>query len=106
MAFADDVVRKWMEQVERTGEMRSAAGKPLDLDDGFDQTPEEMRMAHRILKNAGYVPVEVEQMQTLSALRARLDACTEAEARTRLQQRIAELDTKLRVRLEHLRRPL
>ncbi len=34
------------------------AGKPLDLDDDA-LVPEEWRMAHRILKNAGYAPEEV-----------------------------------------------
>ena len=34
------------------------AGKPLALDDDA-LVPEEWRMAHRILKNAGYAPEEV-----------------------------------------------
>ena len=41
-----------MERVEASGEMRHAAGKPLPLNDGFDQTPEELRMAYKALKNA------------------------------------------------------
>jgi len=31
------------------------SGKPLDLEDDR-LIPEELRLAHRILKNAGYVP--------------------------------------------------
>ncbi len=34
------------------------AGKPLDLDDD-PLVPEDLRMAYRILKNAGYAPAEV-----------------------------------------------
>ena len=34
------------------------AGKPLELDDD-SLVPEELRLAYRILKNAGFVPPEV-----------------------------------------------
>ena len=34
------------------------AGRPLDLDDD-PLVPEDLRLAHRILKNAGYAPAEV-----------------------------------------------
>ncbi|HID29776.1 MAG TPA: DUF1992 domain-containing protein [Desulfobacterales bacterium] len=34
------------------------AGKPLKLDDD-SRVPEDLRMAYKILKNAGYVPPEV-----------------------------------------------
>ena len=34
------------------------AGKPLELDDDA-LVPEELRMAYRVLKNAGYAPAEV-----------------------------------------------
>jgi hypothetical protein len=43
------------------------AGKPLVLDDD-PLVPEELRLAYRILKNAGFVPPEVE-----SLLKTRLD---------------------------------
>jgi len=36
------------------------AGRPLELDDDA-LVPEELRIAHRILKNAGFVPREVEE---------------------------------------------
>lgn len=54
------------------------AGKPLALDDD-PLVPEELRLAHRILKNAGFVPRAVEDaeraraMKKLALLRARLD---------------------------------
>lgn len=54
------------------------AGKPLALDDD-PLVPEELRLAYRILKNAGFVPREVEDaeraraVKKLALLRARLD---------------------------------
>jgi hypothetical protein len=53
------------------------AGRPLDLDDDA-LVPEDLRMAHRVLKNAGLVPREVEQARRgekkLALLGARIEA--------------------------------
>jgi hypothetical protein len=38
------------------------AGRPLELDDDA-LVPEELRVAYRILKNAGYVPEEVRRAE-------------------------------------------
>ena len=48
------------------------AGRPLDLDDEDALVPEELRMAHRILKNAN-VPLP-ETYAKASLLRANLEA--------------------------------
>ena len=42
------------------------AGKALDLDDNA-LVPEELRVAHRILKNAGVAPPEVKKLAVLKA---------------------------------------
>ena len=42
-------------------------GKPLDLDDDA-LVPEELRLAYRILKNAGFVPPEVETLNEIGEL--------------------------------------
>lgn len=43
------------------------AGRPLDLDDD-PLVPEDLRLAYRILKNAGYVPAEVETLNEIAQL--------------------------------------
>jgi hypothetical protein len=43
------------------------AGRPLDLDDD-PLIPEELRVAYRILKNAGFVPPEVETLNDIAHL--------------------------------------
>jgi len=43
------------------------AGEPLDLSDDA-LIPEELRLAYRILKNAGYVPPEVETLNEIAQL--------------------------------------
>jgi len=42
-------------------------GRPLDLEDDA-LIPEELRLAYRILKNAGYVPPEVETLNEIAEL--------------------------------------
>ena len=57
----DEIGRKLAES-QANGELASAPsyGKPLHLGDGYDETPAEMRMGMKILKDAGVVPPEVE----------------------------------------------
>jgi Domain of unknown function (DUF1992) len=43
------------------------AGRPLELDDDA-LVPEELRLAYRILKNAGFVPPEVEALNEIAQL--------------------------------------
>ena len=44
------------------------AGRPLELDDDA-LVPEELRLAYRILKNAGYAPPEIEALARSKAER-------------------------------------
>ena len=43
------------------------AGRPLELDDDA-LIPEDLRLAYRILKNAGFVPPEVETLNEIAQL--------------------------------------
>jgi hypothetical protein len=60
--------QKILEAVSR-GELDElpGAGRPLDLDDD-SLVPEDLRLAYRILKNAGFVPPEVEAINEIAAL--------------------------------------
>jgi hypothetical protein len=99
----DDIGRKLAES-EASGELRHARswGKPLDLGDGYDETPAELRMGMKILKDAGVVPPEVELMRDIEALRRSLDGVDEATARAG-RQRLSEMQQQLALRLEKLR---
>jgi hypothetical protein len=62
------VEQKLLEAVSR-GELDNlpGAGRPLDLDDDA-LIPEDLRVAYRILKNAGFVPPEVETLNEIAEL--------------------------------------
>lgn len=70
------------------------AGAPLALDDDL-MVPEEVRVANRILKNAGFVPPAVEQLRALRDLRDELAATGDPAARCLLQARMLALDMAL-----------
>jgi hypothetical protein len=99
----DDIGRALRESV-RSGELQSAPsyGKPLNFGDGYDDTPAELRMPMKVLKDAGVVPPEVEVMQRIAALEQRAAAAAEPEAAA-LRREAADLRLALSLRLERLR---
>ena len=105
MAGVDDIIGDWIRKAERSGELKQGKywGKPFDLDDGSADTPARLRMAYRILKNAGYVPHEVAELNRLAALKERLSAETEPTVRLELSREVAELTTRVRVLMSRLK---
>ena len=106
LKLLEDDIGRHLTQAAASGELRAAPswGKPLDFGDGYDDTPAELRMPMKVLKDAGVVPPEVELMQQIAALQAELDALTDEAAAHALRQRIAERRQVLALRLEALQR--
>ena len=101
----EDHIGEHLRESVASGELRNAPsfGKPLQFNDGYDDTPPELRMAMKILHDAGVVPPEVELMQQLAALRREAAAATD-EARARaLAQQASDLEQLIKLRLERLR---
>jgi hypothetical protein len=105
LQLQDDHIGQALRESEASGELRAAPsfGKPLDLGDGYAQTPPELRMGMKILKDAGVVPPEVEMMQHIAALQAEADAAPDEASARPLRQRVAEMRQHLALRLEQLR---
>jgi len=74
------------------------AGRPLALDDDR-LVPPEQRAALRVLKNAGYVPAEVQDLNECRELTRQLQDPAESADLGRRQRLIARLQC-LQVRLE------
>jgi len=66
------------------------AGRPLQLDDDA-LIPAELRLAYRVLKNAGYVPPEVEALNEIAHLERWVLKEIEPSARTQALKRLALL---------------
>jgi len=71
------------------------AGQPLDLEDD-KLVPEDLRLAYRILKNAGYVPPELEALKEIEQLEALVaDGDIDAASRSRAIRKLALLRTRI-----------
>jgi hypothetical protein len=77
------------------------AGTPLDFDEYFS-TPEELRMAYSILKNANCAPAEVELLKEIARLTEAL-AAADDEATEALRRTLVDRQTELAILFE--RRP-
>jgi hypothetical protein len=94
-------IEEWLAQ--RGSEDLPGKGKPLDLDDYF-RCPEDLRLGYSLLKNAGYVPEEVEQLQQIARLIDELDKCADPGVRSHLRSQLNETRVRLNLRLEATRR--
>jgi len=106
MASLDDLIAEQLRRCELSGELQASPyyGKPLDLDDGLMDTPVELRLPFKILKEAGFVPHEVVMLRELTELKKQLAALPPDEpAALPLRKRAAELQQHIALRLEKLR---
>lgn len=105
LKLQEDHIGRAIAESEQSGELRSAPsyGRPLDFGDGYDETPAELRMPMKVLKDAGVVPAEVEGMQRLAALRQAAEAAATPQEAKALRQQASELQQAIALRLERLR---
>src|SRR5690349_3646881 len=75
-------------------------GKPLVMEEETSGVPAEFRMAYKILKNAGFLPPEVELRKEIVSLRELLNSLEDDEE---LRKKRRELDFKL-LKLSMMRR--
>jgi hypothetical protein len=98
--LADNRIREAMEQ--GAFDNLPGAGRPVSLDEYFS-TPEDVRMAYSILKNANCRPAEVELLNEVARLEQAVAAATDDVSRDAAQRELAHRRTELAVLLE--RRP-
>lgn len=105
MRALDEQIAQHLKESAASGEPQSAPsyGKPLALNDGYEQTPEELRMAFKVLKDAGVVPHEVAMMRELAGLKQQLDGANDEAHAAALRLRVSELQQNIALRLEKLR---
>jgi len=96
----DFLVEKKLEEAVSRGELANlpGEGRPLELDDDA-LVPEDLRAAYRILKNAGYVPPEVETLTEIAQLEALVsNGAEDAAALSRAVRKLALLRTRVEAR--------
>jgi len=105
LKLLDDHIGRSLRESEANGELKAAPsyGKPLNFGDGYDETPDELKMPFKMLKDAGYAPPEVELMREIAALQTTLGTAPDDETTKPQRQRLAEMRQQLALRLEKLR---
>ena len=105
MPTQDEEIARHLREALASGELARAKGfgKPLAEDAGWEATPEALRMPFKILKDAGFVPPEIELFHERAALAASIRECHDETARLAMRRRLSELEQRIALRLEALR---
>jgi hypothetical protein len=92
------IVEERIKKARKKGEFENlpGKGKPIRFDD--PNLPDDLRMAHKILKNAGFLPPEIEVRKQISRTRELLDRIEgpgpeKTKVQKRLNYLLAKLDT-------------
>ena len=101
----DAIAEKKIAEAIARGELDDlpGAGKPLELDDDAN-VPEDLRVADRILKNAGFVPPQVESLREIGQLERLVEEkSVDDPEKAKLLRKIALLRTAAEARIERRR---
>ncbi len=105
MPTQDEEIARHLREALASGELAGTPGfgKPLPEDAGWNATPESLRMPFKVLKNAGFVPAEVEFFHERAALSASLRVCASETERNEVRSKLSDLEQRIALRLEALR---
>lgn len=90
------LVEQRIKKAQKDGEFDNleAAGKPFTLES--EHVPEELRLAHKILKNAGFLPPEVELKKKITRTEQLIEtAIADSPQALKLNKKLNYLLTKL-----------
>lgn len=77
------------------------AGRPLQLEDD-SHIPPELRMAYKVLRNAGCLPPEMQDRKEISNLADMLEQCEDERERVRQMQKLRLLVMRAKTRHERV----
>lgn len=85
----------------KNGELKNLPGKgrPLEIDN-MSFVPAELRMAFRIIKNAGLVPVEVSLNKDIDILKKKIEQSTNEKERIFFERKLSELSVRYNILME------
>ncbi len=93
------IAEEKIQEAMRNGDFDSLSGhgKPMRLEDD-SRVPSDLRMAYKILKNAGYVPEEVQLRKQINTTRDLLEQCTDEKEKYQQIQKLNLLITRMNMR--------
>ena len=100
MSF-DKIVETLIREAQARGEFDNlpGKGKPIDLTEYFN-SPEDVRVAQAMLKNAGMVPVEIELLQDIAALKETLGVTGDGPEKDKVRKSLKEKQLEFNLLLE------
>ncbi|ACL20067.1 conserved hypothetical protein [Desulfitobacterium hafniense DCB-2] len=100
----DELVEAKIQEAMKNGEFDNLPyGKPINLN-YWASLPEDIRMGLMLLRNAGYVPEEVQLLKDTEELRERLVGSTDPDEKSVLTKKLREAEVKFSMMLEMRRR--
>ena len=97
----DKIVETAIQEAMARGEFKNlpGQGKPINLTEYFN-TPEDVRVAQAMLKNAGMLPVEIELLQEIAANRELLKKAKDHSEKDKLHNLLGEKQLQFNLLLE------
>ena len=104
MSF-DRIVEAIIKEAMERGEFDDlpGKGKPIDLTEYFE-TPEDIRMANSVLKNAGMTSREVDLLKEIAELKQILTAVLDEKKKQEIEQQIQQKQVEFSLMLERQKR--
>jgi hypothetical protein len=104
MSF-DKIVEALIKEAQERGEFDNlpGKGKPIDLEAYFE-TPEEVRLAQSVLKNAGMTSPEVQLLKDIAELRQMHEIVRDENKKQEIRKKIQEKQIELNLLLERQKR--
>ena len=104
MSF-DESIEAQIREAQARGDFDNlpGKGKPIDLSEYFS-TPEDVRVAQTLLKNAGMVPVEIDLLQEIAALKEALSIATDDAEIDRVKKVLKDKQLQLNLLIERRKR--
>ena len=101
----DKIVESIIREAQARGEFDNlpGQGKPLDLAEYFN-TPEDVRVAQAMLKNAGMVSAEIELLQEIAALKESLDSTSDESGKDKIRTLLTDKQLRFNLQLERRKR--
>ena len=103
MSF-DRIVEAIIKEAMERGEFDNlpGKGKPIDLTEYFE-TPEEVRIAYSVLKNAGMTSREVDLLKEIAELKQVREALLDEKKKQEIDKQIRQKQVEFSVRMEKVR---
>jgi len=104
MSF-DRIVEALIKEAMERGEFDNlpGKGKPIDLTEYFE-TPEEVRLANSVLKNAGMTSREVDLLKEIAELKQVLAAVLDERKKAEIEPQIRQKQVEFSLMLERQKR--